>query len=42
VEDTVTQAQLQRNHKGYKRAFIELLMNNKIYEVGQTVDYDFA
>jgi hypothetical protein len=42
VEDTVNQAQLPRNHKSYKGHLIELLDNNKIYEVGQTVIYDSA
>jgi hypothetical protein len=42
VEDTVNTSTIAKNHKSYKRALIELLDNNKIYEVGQTVIYDSA
>jgi hypothetical protein len=40
--DTVNTSTIAKNHKSYKGHLIELLDNNKIYEVGQTVIYDSA
>jgi hypothetical protein len=34
--DTVNTSTIAKNHKSYKGHLIELLDNNKIYEVGQT------